>query len=473
MKICPACGRRFVDTQSACPLDDTPLEPGTGAVPEHLGRVLGSYRLIGLLGEGGMGSVYVAAHARLNRFVAIKLLRPGLQHRKDHLARFFGEARAIEKLHHPHIVESIDLVDDVVDGAYCVLELLRGPDLKSRLAGGPLPVATAIDIAAQIADALAAVHAQGLVHRDLKPPNVILVRRGERSDFVKLIDFGVAQIGNDAANGGTPAYMAPEQATGERVDGRADLYALGVILFEMVTGRHPFPSKTDHEYLMRNAHDVPPVPSRVARVANIPRQLDRLIGTCLAKRAADRFATATALGAALRVIDVAAPRRRPRWRWAAAGAVVAAVAGAAILVPGHLGGQSRPAVVAPAAAPPPSPPPSPPPPPPPVAVRPAMVTVSFTSTPPGARVFRVGETVPLGITPFQTSFARSDRASHVRFELAAHEPAEAVVALTASTAIAITLVPSAAPARHVDHHREPAKPKVQRDGMMDPFAHSH
>src|SRR5213075_1304031 len=137
MRTCPACHREYIDTQGACPLDQQALGiASSGKTPAGVGRVIGQYRLVCLLGEGGMGNIYIGAHTRLNRYAAIKLLKPELQHRKDAIARFFEEARTVNKIKHPNIVESIDLVEDVVDGAYCVLELLHGPSLKRKLLDG-------------------------------------------------------------------------------------------------------------------------------------------------------------------------------------------------------------------------------------------------------------------------------------------------------------------------------------------------
>jgi len=488
---CPVCQCRFVDTQDACPLDGHRLDaPVDAPLPVELGRVLGSYRLICLLGEGGMGNIYVGAHTRLNRYAAIKLLRPELQHRRDAIARFFEEARTVNRLKHPNIVESIDLVEDVVDGAYCVLELLHGPSLGTRLANGRLPLASAVRIGAQIADALHAVHAQGIVHRDLKPENLILIDRGGHPDFVKLIDFGVAQISDEDAGGlpfGTAAYMAPEQAAGQRVDGRADVYALGVLLFEMVTGIHPFPSTNDNEYVLRHADDTPPRPSKVAHDVAIPKELDAIILRCLAKLPQARFPSAAALAVALRAIELE-PRRRRAGLVIAAGVLAGAGAGAALVVPDLLATEASattPTVAAATTPAPAMPAPDPTPgpdagaPPPPAPIAPATVTLTFTSTPSGARVFRHGETVPLGVTPFSTELARADRTTPVRFELAGYAPMEVEASLASSEDLAVTLdkLPSPAPvaARSIDRPRL-AKPEVDqprplhREGVMDPFA---
>jgi serine/threonine-protein kinase len=462
MKRCPTCLRQYIDTQDFCVLDDAQLDFEPTQPPANVGRELGNYRLIGMLGEGGMGNVYVAAHTRLNRHVAIKLLRPELRERGEAIARFFDEAQTVNRAKHPNIIESIDLVDDVVDGAYCVLELLRGGDLSSRLASGRISVASAIHIATQIADALGVVHALGIVHRDLKPQNLILIERDGRDDFVKLIDFGVAQMSDAGGVFGTPAYMAPEQAAGQRVDGRADVYALGVVLFEMVTGRHPFPSANDHEFLLRHADDPPPRPSKVTPSAGIPRQLESIILRCLDKRPEGRFANAAEVATALRLVDTRAPRSK---LWVAGAVLIAGGTAAALLVPDLLSDRntasasaiSPASAVAPAA---PTPPPE----------EPAQAELVFESSPVGARVFREGETVPLGTTPFK--LRSSARPSQVRFELAGHEPM--VVSPTSDT-VSANLVPVVKPAvstrrRPIVNKPKPKPSELQREGVMDPFA---
>ena len=210
------------------------------------GMVIGGYRLQRLLGAGAMGRVYLAEHERLGRRAAVKLLDgwdPEL------VSRLFCEARAVAQIGDEHLVDVYDFVADPQRGVVAyVMEYLAGEDLRKLLAREKVLAPSRVArIAAQICEGLAAAHKVGVVHRDLKPDNIVLVRRGGDTDFVKLVDFGIAQFAGPVAHRtragialGSAAYMAPEQAEGKRVDGRADLYAVGVVMHELLTGEVPF-----------------------------------------------------------------------------------------------------------------------------------------------------------------------------------------------------------------------------------------
>jgi serine/threonine-protein kinase len=472
MKRCPSCRRLYVDSEQGCPLDDGKLEATQDPPPPGVGRTLGPYLLVAQLGEGGMGTIFVGRHTGLGRYVAIKVLRPELASRKDNVARFFQEAHTINRLRHPNIVESIDLVEDALDGAYCVLELLKGPDLKTRLARGPLPLDSAIRVGVDLADALGAVHALGVVHRDLKPENLILVQRDGRDDAVKLIDFGVAQIGaGDAAVVGTAAYMAPEQATpGSVVDRRADVYSLGVLLFEMVTGRHPFPSATDSEYILRHAEDKPSRPTKLAK--RCPPALEDIILRCLEKEPANRYADAAEVATALRLVNPRAGKSRAVPIVVTAVVLAGGAVAAYVLTNQRAAPTPTPAVaqsVQPKAVEPT-----------PVPATPEIVEISIVSTPAGASVYRVGETVALGVTPFTVSLPRADTPTQMRFEHAGYATKTIEVPIAESLEIAVNLAREATPdnARAVHLKTKPSsgqqpveKPKkLQREGVIDPFA---
>ncbi len=213
-----------------------------------VGRTIGNFVLSRKVGEGGMGAVYLGEHNRISRRAAIKVLLPELASEPEVVARFLNEARASADIKHPHVIEISDF-GELDDGtSYLVMEWLQGRSLADRMGAARVPVTQALHIGRQIAEALEAAHQRGVVHRDLKPDNVFLVERDGDADFVKVLDFGIAKILRGAtelhtqtgAIMGTPGYMAPEQCRGEVVDPRADLYALGVILYEMLGGRLPF-----------------------------------------------------------------------------------------------------------------------------------------------------------------------------------------------------------------------------------------
>jgi eukaryotic-like serine/threonine-protein kinase len=256
-----------------------------------IGAQVGAYRLVGELGGGGMGVVYRAVHTQLDRPTAIKVLRPELGQNVWALDRFLTEARAAAGVRHPGIVEIYDYGIMASGQPFIAMELLEGVTLGQRLAAhGRLVPAEATRVARQIAEALAAAHDRGVVHRDLKPDNVFLVRdRAGAVDRVKLLDFGIAKRDGHAAPSGpaadlilgTPVYMSPEQCRGQdEGDHRADLYSLGCILCEMLSGEPPY-GRSPTEVLLV-AHQVAPIPDLAAR-GDVPRELARLVSRLLAK----------------------------------------------------------------------------------------------------------------------------------------------------------------------------------------------
>jgi len=221
-----------------------------------LGRVVaGRYRLEARAGEGGMGVVYRARHVLIDRVVALKLIRPDLRGETHLRAWMLREARAANRVDHAHIIDIHDIGETEEGELYLVMEYLVGTALSTELARGPMPLARGIDILEQMCAALARAHDLGVVHRDLKSDNILLSTRGGRKDFVKILDFGLAHLAMDprlAPKGavfGTPEYMSPEQARGEEAGPQSDLYALGVLFFEMLTGQLPFRS-SDRETLL-------------------------------------------------------------------------------------------------------------------------------------------------------------------------------------------------------------------------------
>jgi serine/threonine protein kinase len=240
---------------------------------------LGSYRLLSLLGEGGAGRVYLAKHLVSGSMVAVKVLRPELTIDRSAVRRFIAEARTVSQLGHPGVVRVVDVALPGDNGPlFFAMEYLAGIDLKREMQSGSMPLLRAVEIGLQICDVLQAVHEAGIIHRDLKPANIYLVRVGERDDVVKILDFGLAKLERPTSDGastttghlvGTPAYMSPEQAGGDRIDRRSDLYSLGVILYEMFTApgasSRRLRSRSRSVRCSRGAPDPPRSPDRSPR----------------------------------------------------------------------------------------------------------------------------------------------------------------------------------------------------------------
>ena len=297
------------------------------------GARLGPFEVVGLIGAGGMGEVYRARDTRLDRMVALKVLPPEFASDPTLRARFEREAHAISALQHPHICTLHD-VGEANGQAYLVMEHINGDTLADRLKKGPLPLPQALEMATQVAEALAAAHKQGIVHRDLKPGNVMLTRTG-----VKLLDFGLARLGaleppSDAAEPtstpteaasltgrgatlGTLPYMAPEQVEGRSVDARADIWALGAIVYEAVAGARPFEGRSAASLAVAIlAREPVPLSTRQPLT---PPALDRLVRGCLAKSPEDRWDTAHDVAEELRWIAQTGPVRTPPGGAAGAG----------------------------------------------------------------------------------------------------------------------------------------------------------
>jgi tRNA A-37 threonylcarbamoyl transferase component Bud32 len=259
------------------------------------GQMLGPYRIINQIGKGGMANVYKAYQASVDRYVAIKVLPTQLAESKEFATRFHQEARIIAMLEHPHILPVFDYGES--DGiAYFVMRYLDAGTLKDKMESGrPLPLNDIDRIFTQLAEALSYAHSHGVVHRDLKPANALIDPFGN----VFLTDFGIAKLLESAsprltqtdAVMGTPAYISPEQAQGQPVDQRSDIYSLGIILYEMVTGSVPFVADTPLAVLFKHITDPLPLPSKVK--SDVPEQIEKVILKALAKNPQDRFATAS------------------------------------------------------------------------------------------------------------------------------------------------------------------------------------
>jgi serine/threonine protein kinase/HD-like signal output (HDOD) protein len=282
--------------------------PGGGAGSPLVGVTLGNYKIASLLGQGGMGSVYLAEHQLIGRKVAIKVLDPQVAGHPEIVSRFFVEARAVNEIRHPNIVEVTDL--GLHGGQpYIVMEYLAGETLEARLARGRLSETEAVRIVRQVASALGAAHERGMVHRDLKPANIMLTDHPDYPDFVKVLDFGIAKLlgaaqtpaGHHTEVGtllGTPAFMSPEQCLGDiQLDHRSDIYSLGVILFLMLSGRLPFEEESIGRLIL--AHVNQPAPPLTLIAPQTSPTLATLVARTLSKKPDDRPPTMRHLRATL------------------------------------------------------------------------------------------------------------------------------------------------------------------------------
>jgi len=294
MRVCPTC-EMLVSTDAArCPSDGTATRQVESL---KRGVRLGAYRIERLLGEGGMALVYEATHEVLNRRTAIKILRPELVTNEQAVARFLNEARAVNLIDHPNIVSVYDF-GDVAGCVYFVMEFLEGQTLDDVMRKRrPMSVPLLLHLFTQVARALAAAHAQRIIHRDLKPANVYVIARGANPYFVKLLDFGIAQVRAPGAGAaltvpgqlmGTPQYMSPEQVTGAAIDRRSDVWALGVMLYRAATGEAPFRGEAFSELADQILHETP---RPAQEIVSVPETLARLIERCLERRLDERVAS--------------------------------------------------------------------------------------------------------------------------------------------------------------------------------------
>jgi serine/threonine protein kinase len=271
-------------------------------VSDLIGRSIGQYRIVEQLGIGGMATVYKAYQPAMDRYVAIKVPPDYLARDPSFRARFLREAKTLAHLEHPHILPVYDAGED--DGLpYFVMRCIEGGTLREMIASGPLPLNQALRIVEEVAEALGYAHRQGVTHRDVKSANVLVDQNG----VALLTDFGIAKVleesnqltGTGVALG-TPYYMAPEQVQGKPVDGRTDIYSLGVMLYELVTGRRPFVAETPLAVAMMHVNDPLPLP-RLVNPA-VPEAVERIILRAMAKDPADRFQTADEFASALRAL---------------------------------------------------------------------------------------------------------------------------------------------------------------------------
>ena len=297
--VCPACNARY-DIGTFCAVDGTRLIPAPAsenAAASLVGQVIADrYRIQSLLGEGGMGQVYEAQHVHINKRFAIKLLRPEIVSNPEAVARFRQEARSASSIGHENIVEIEDFATLADGSVYLAMEFLQGQSLAERLRSGEqISLAEALGLMIQLCEGLTAAHDKGIVHRDLKPENLFLAQKSGRV-VVKILDFGIAKVsgaaGEVAGPGtltrtgtifGTPHFMSPEQALGKTLDHRSDIYSVGVILFQLFTGRVPFEAESFMGILTKHITADVPRPSAIAPERNIPDSIERVILKALEK----------------------------------------------------------------------------------------------------------------------------------------------------------------------------------------------
>ncbi len=426
-----------------------------------INQTIGNYKVIKLLGEGGMGAVYLAEHPVIGRKVAIKVLHVSLGRDQEIVGRFFNEARAIHTIGHQNIVEILDFGQTTDGQPYFIMEYLSGESLNDRVARGPMSPSEALVIAEQMCRALSAAHSKGIVHRDLKPHNVHIAADAEGKPLVKLLDFGVAKILSATETGGqsvktrtgslmgTPLYMSPEQCRGSgTLDHRTDIYSLGVMIFEMLAGRPPFNAEGVGELFAKHMLEAPPLLLDLA--PETPPGMAAAIMRSLAKDLEQRFATmedfrvalmngasgtkvptimrtavtrptsttpkppaaqSTTLSAASSEIedDLAVPKRRSGVAIGALAVVAVSVLAVFLLrKPSAPNETPAPAPVTAAPAPAPTPPPPP---------ASATVTVRMEATPAGVHVFRASDGEDLGAVPVEVKLPKSTAKTGYLFKL--------------------------------------------------------
>lgn len=310
MKVCPQCERQYGDDVRYCAHDGATLRDLEGEAEDPMiGRVLdGRWRIEEKLGEGGMGSIYLASQQSVGRQVAIKTLRTALSDSEEFVDRFMQEARVTTTISHPHCVTILDFGKTDNGLLYLAMELLEGEPLSERLSRGRLPLEQSLQIGIQVASALAAAHDHNIIHRDLKPENIFVLDITDDSTFIKVLDFGISKDLDDdqgmTKTGqlfGTPQYMSPEQCRGEDLDGRSDIYSLGCILYELISGRPPFQSDKSMNILVAHVQEeIPPLDEVTDRP--LPEGVARAVMAMLSKEPSERPATAKAVRTRLKTL---------------------------------------------------------------------------------------------------------------------------------------------------------------------------
>ncbi len=304
-KICPTCGTEYPLSERFCPRDGTALRSASASA-DLLGSVVADrYHVMKKLGEGGMGTVYLAEHVKMGRKSALKVMNPGMNSDPDAIARFNREAANASRLSHPNICGIYDFGETPDGLIYLAMEFIEGKPLTDLIEeGNGLAPARAARIVHQTADALQVAHDAGIVHRDLKPDNIMVARNRDGSDLVKVVDFGIAKASSSDAQKvtktglvvGTPEYMSPEQLAGDKLDGRSDIYSLALVAFNALTGTLPFPSETAQEAMIMRLTDRPRTLAEMRPDVSWPDTVQAVLDRGLARDAGERFQSAATFG---------------------------------------------------------------------------------------------------------------------------------------------------------------------------------
>jgi len=324
VKICKKCMVSQSGVGGYCVNCGSELVPIRAVRDSYVGELVGGkYKIVDRLGAGGMGEVYLGLNEPLGQQVAVKFLSRKFTADENIILRFLNEARSYCKVTHPNAVTLLEYGQHEDGALYLITEFIEGKSLSDTLKDvGPFPIDLLISISTQICEVLSAAHGQGVIHRDLKPDNIMLMPTSRGGYAVKVLDFGIAKImDDDHANGamtetgsvfGTPEFMSPEQACGDDTDGRSDLYAAGIILFYLATGKLPFKGKNKLVVLHKQLHEAPPLPSQARDDIDVDPELERIILKCLKKPPEQRFQSADELLSALETIDTSKVSRAPR-----------------------------------------------------------------------------------------------------------------------------------------------------------------
>ena len=307
-KICPTCGTEYPADERFCPRDGSALR-AQGGGSDLLGAIIADrYLVLSKIGEGGMGQVYLAEHVKMGRKSAVKVMNPGTVNDADAISRFNREAANASRISHQHVAQVYDFGETADGLIYLAMEYVEGEPLTDILKrDGALPPERAGEIVRQAGEGLAVAHDMGIVHRDLKPDNIMLAKFRDGSDCVKVVDFGIAKAANIEAQKvtktglviGTPEYMSPEQIAGDPLDGRSDIYSLGLVAFNMLTGKLPFPSKTAQESVIMRLTEPPMRLGQMRPEIGWTPAVQAVMDRALQRDAALRYASASEFGRAL------------------------------------------------------------------------------------------------------------------------------------------------------------------------------